>query len=218
MRNSLKQNRLSQTVLNIFAPGPYFCYACQNEAILNEHGLCEACQQQILLCPHPTWLPPLDGLYIGVQYTEPIKNAVLRLKNGRDFSYVPFLAQYMEIPDEWQVDLLVPIPIHPIHELLRGFNQSELLTQYLSSKYHVPYSVELLLKKRFTKQQKRLTADARRKNVRNSFYAEPECKGLNIVLVDDVFTTGATMYECAKVLKKAGAARVYGCCVASPKA
>lgn len=218
MKNFLNPNWLSKAVVSTFSPGPYICYACQNEARLNEHGLCADCQQQILLCPHPTWLPPLDGLFIGVQYTEPIKNAVLRLKSGHDFSYVPFLAQYMEIPDEWSVDLLVPIPIHPIHEWLRGFNQSELLTQYLSSRYRIPYSNELLLKKKFTRQQKRLTADARRKNVRNSFYAEPECKGLHIVLVDDVFTTGATMYECAKVLKKAGAARVYGCCVASPKA
>lgn len=202
--------------LDAFAPGPYFCFVCQNEDIIGEDGLCETCRRDILLYPSPTFLPPLDGLSVGLQYTDAAKAAVLRLKSERDYAYASFLAQYMTIPAEWHADLIVPVPLHPIRAFLRGFNQSALLASYLSGKYEIPFTSELLFKRRFTMQQKRLTQNARRRNVRNSFYAEPACKGFRIVIADDVFTTGATVYECAKTLKQAGAARVYACCAASP--
>lgn len=209
-------DKFLHTALDVLSPGPYYCYSCGNEDELNEQGLCVECAAQIRFCPNPTWLPPLDGLSIGVQYTDPIKKAVLGLKIGRNYAFVPFLAQYMQIPPEWKADLLIPVPMHPFHEFLRGFNQSVLLAEYVSAQSGIPYTQELLYKTKLTKQQKRLTGDSRRKNVRGSFQAEPACNGLRLILIDDVFTTGATIYECAKVLKKAGALDVYACCVASP--
>ncbi|MBQ5986692.1 MAG: ComF family protein [Clostridia bacterium] len=209
-------DKARHSALNLLSPGPYYCFGCGNEAELDEQGLCEECAAKLKYCPSPTWLPPLDGLSIGVQYTEPIKAAVLRLKMGRDYACTPFLAQYMHIPSEWNADLLVPVPMHPIHAFLRGFNQSVLLAEYVSAQTGIPYTRELLYKTKYTQQQKRLSGDARRKNIRGSFYAEPACKGLRLILIDDVFTTGATVYECAKVLKKAGALDVYACCVATP--
>ncbi len=215
MQNA-RNKHFANAALSLLSPGPYFCFGCGDEAELDELGLCEDCRAKLLLCPDPTWLPPLDGLSVGTQYTEPIQAAVLRLKMGRDYSCAPFLAQFMHIPKEWHADILVPVPMHPIRQYLRGFNQSTLLVEYLSSQYAIPYTAELLHKTKFSMQQKRLSIEERRKNVRGSFSAEPQCKGLGIVLVDDVFTTGATVYECAKTLKKAGAAYVYACCAASP--
>ncbi len=211
-----EMHNIVHKTLDAFSPGPYRCLICQNEDLIGEDGLCDACRQDLRYCPAPNYLSPLEGLNIGLQYTDAVRKAVLSLKKGRSFVYAPFLAQFMTVPNNWQADLLVPVPIHPVSELLRGFNQSALLAEYLSSKYSIPYSTEILLKKRFTMPQKGLGADSRRRNIRNSFYAEPECKNLRIVLIDDVFTTGATVYECAKTLKKAGASRVYACCAASP--
>ena len=140
----------------------------------------------------------------------------MKMHGNRQFA--PFLAQYLSVPKEWKADILVPVPMHPARRFLRGMNHSELLTQYLSVQEDLPYSSALLLKSRYTFGQKRiLDPAARRRNIRNSFTADPACKGLRIVLVDDIFTSGATVYECAKTLKCAGAARVYACCVASRK-
>ena len=106
--------------------------------------------------------------------------------------------------------------MHPIKKRIRGFNHSEALCAYLSHATGIPYSTRLLYKIRLTGEQKKLTAAERRKNIRNSFTADPLVKGLNIVIVDDVFTTGATAYECAKTLKSSGADRVYMAAVTSP--
>lgn len=210
-------NAFREKALELIAPGPFRCYGCGFEAVIGPDGLCPDCRAKILFCPAPTVLQPLDGLAVGVQYTDPIRHAVIGLKSDARFFEAPFLAQYMTVPDGWQVDLLVPVPLHPIRSLLRGFNQSELLAQLLSARTGIPYSNKLLYKSRFTAQQKQLTPEARRKNVRNSFRADPLCKGLRLVLIDDLFTTGATLYECAKTLKRAGASAVYGCVAASPR-
>ncbi len=203
-------------MLDLLAPGPYHCYLCGRESVLDAEGLCEECRTQVLLCPTPSYLQPLDGLSVGLQYNDLLKRAILSMKMHRNRQFAPFLAQYLTIPDAWQADVLVPVPMHPARELVRGFNHSELLTQYLSARTKIPYSSALLAKTRYSLPQKRfLDPAARRKNIRNSFTADPACKGLRIVLIDDIFTTGATVYECAKTLKQAGAIRVYACCVAS---
>ena len=67
-----------------------------------------------------------------------------------------------------------------------------------------------------TAEQKSLDAPERYRNIRNSFKADPRVKGLRIVLIDDVFTTGATVYECARALKTCGASRVYLSAISSP--
>ncbi len=217
MRRSY-HNRVTDAVLDLLAPGPYHFFACRREAVVDTEGLCEECREQILLYPSPSCLQPLDGLFIGLQYTEPIKHAILSMKMHGNRQFAPFLAQYLSVPKEWKADILVPVPMHPARRFLRGMNHSELLTQYLSVQEDLPYSSALLLKSRYTFGQKRiLDPAARRRNIRNRFTADPACKGLRIVLVDDIFTSGATVYECAKTLKCAGAARVYACCVASRK-
>lgn len=198
-------------------PGPYRCFGCGEEAILNDAGLCPTCQRSVLFCPPPRCLPPLDGLSIGVQYSPPIRKAILDLKFGRSYACAAFLTQYMRIPPEWHADILVPVPMHPLRRLMRRENHSALLAQQLAHETGIPFTNALLWKTKYTSPQKRLLPGARRSRLRNSFSAMPQCAGLRIVLIDDVFTTGATVYECAKELKQAGAAAVYACVVASSR-
>lgn len=198
-------------------PGPYQCYLCNEEDLIGEDGLCDSCRSKLKYCPNPTCLAPLDDITVGLQYSEEIASAVMRFKKGGQKEYAAFFAQFLSVPKEWHADILVPVPMHPFKKWLRTFNHTDLLAAYLSKSVDVPYSTKLLAKIKYGAEQKALHDPIdRRRNIRGSFAADPLVKGLRIVLVDDVFTTGATVYECAKVLKQKGAEKVYLSAVTSP--
>ena len=155
-------------------PGPYQCYICDEEDLIGEDGLCDACRSKLKYYPSPVCSQPLDGIAIGLQYGEEIATAVLRFKKNDMREYGAFLAQYLSVPSEWKADILVPVPIHPLKLWLRHMqNHTETLAAYLSHATGIPYSTELLTKTRFTGEQKKLRDPAqRRRNIRGSFSAE----------------------------------------------
>ena len=108
------------------------------------------------------------------------------------------------------------MPLHWWRQYQRTYNQSFLLAEYVSSRYGIPICQDLLVRTRYTPQQKKRSGKQRRnnRNLKGAFWAAPECVGRSIVLIDDVVTSGATLSECARTLKKAGAYRVYAACVA----
>ena len=103
--------------------------------------------------------------------------------------------------------LIMPVPLHPRRLRTRGFNQSLLLARRVASKTGSYFDFLSLRRTRFTEPQTELSSEERKKNVRKAFeVVKPEAvKGRTIVLVDDVATTGSTLNECAKALKRAGA-------------
>lgn len=113
-------------------------------------------------------------------------------------------------------DFIVPVPLHRKRLLERGFNQSELLALKILEYFEWPVENTVLLRTRMTAPQVSQDEAGRKENVGNAFSAVDPSKILNkkIVLLDDVFTTGATMEECAKVLKSAGAKEVLGLALA----
>ncbi len=198
-------------------PGPYQCYLCDEEDVIGEDGLCDACRSMLKYMPNPTCLQPLDDITVGLQYCDELSAAIMRFKKHGQKEYAGFFTQFLSVPQEWNADILVPVPMHPFKKWLRGFNHTELLASYLSASTGIPYSAKLLFKTKLSLDQKTIRDPAeRRRNMRGSFAADPLVKGLRIVLVDDVFTTGATVYECAKTLKQKGAAAVYLSAVTSP--
>ncbi len=198
-------------------PGPYQCYLCDEEDVIGEDGLCDACRSMLKYMPNPTCLQPLDDITVGLQYCDELSAAIMRFKKHGQKEYAGFFTQFLSVPQEWNADILVPVPMHPFKKWLRGFNHTELLASYLSASTGIPYSAKLLFKTKLSLDQKTIRDPAeRRRNMRGSFTADPLVKGLRIVLVDDVFTTGATVYECAKTLKQKGAAAVYLSAVTSP--
>jgi len=109
--------------------------------------------------------------------------------------------------------VVVPVPLARQREKARGFNQSELLAKYLSNKLNVAF-VKMLRRNRNTASQTKLTREQRLLNIKNAFVVQRSAVGDNILLIDDVITTGATLEECAKVLKQAGAQKVSALVVA----
>jgi ComF family protein len=142
----------------------------------------------------------------------PVLEAIHRYKYQRALWFEPFLAGLLvseagpELRREpW--DWIVPVPLHPAKEREREFNQAERLAVRLGAAIGIPVKTKLLRRIAATPTQTLLTRDRRAANMRNAFALRPGQKpaGRRIVLVDDVFTTGATTSACARALRKAGA-------------
>ena len=137
-----------------------------------------------------------------------VLDAIHKFKYGRDTSLAGPLAALVRgshIPQS--PCLLVPVPLHPGRLRERGFNQSLLIARELSRITALPLAYNRLRRARDTGQQVGLKAAERKKNVSGAFTVDEPgfFKGKKLLLIDDVITTGATLNECAKVLKKAGA-------------
>ena len=107
------------------------------------------------------------------------------------------------------IDWIVPASLHPERRRARGFDQSSLIGRHLSQEIGIPLREDLLRRVRRTRPQSSLTKFDRLENARGAFTASPEIAGGRILLVDDVMTTGATLRDCARACREAGATRVY---------
>jgi ComF family protein len=157
------------------------------------------------------------GCYPGDEIAEhPLRQLVQKFKYGRKVSLGKPLGRLMaqgceEFLKGCHVDLIVPVPLHPKRLRWRGFNQSLLLARQVSRLYEVPIDPFVLCRDRETAPQTQLTEDERRRNVRGAFAIRPvkSLKGKSLLLVDDVYTSGATVNECSRVLVRGGAKEVY---------
>jgi ComF family protein len=104
-------------------------------------------------------------------------------------------------------ELLIPVPLHFFRHCKRGFNQAEMIAAELHRQCGITVERQLLRRISHTSAQSGLDRKTRQKNLRNAFHCKP-LKGVHVALVDDVLTTGATLQECSRVIKKAGARHV----------
>lgn len=148
-------------------------------------------------------------------YDDESKNLILDFKFKDKIFYAETLANMMFVAgkDIWteNPDMILPVPIHRLRLLKRRYNQSALLAQYLARKTGITTDSESLVRHENTVPQVQLSGQARRRNLQKAFAltAPEKIKGKKVVLIDDVETTGSTLNECAKVLKKAGVAEIY---------
>jgi ComF family protein len=148
-------------------------------------------------------------------YEGPLREAIHRWKYEEKSSLTCFFGEKLAegFHPYWNsksFDLLIPVPLHLKRLRERGFNQALLLVKELSRRIRIPYSKRLLRKRIPTTPQIHLSGAEREKGLRGSFHVQGDkaIKGKSILLVDDVYTTGATVNECSRVLLNAGAARV----------
>ena len=109
----------------------------------------------------------------------------------------------------WQPDVIVPVPLTNRKQRMRGFNQSAYLADRVGEQLQIPVAYGLVKKVRSTKSQKKLNAAQRRQNLADAFRAEENIRGLTVLVIDDVYTTGSTVDAMARCLKEAGAEHVY---------
>ena len=150
-----------------------------------------------------------------------VRDSILRFKYNREMYFGTHLVDWLVIAAQrwidWrEIDVIVPVPLHPRKLRQREFNQAEYLAAGLSRSVRVPVLKRNLRRVKDTPTQTKLDAKSRMKNLRDAFAVRDanDFKGKRVVILDDVFTTGATMDSCAKTMKSAGAREVVALAVA----
>jgi ComF family protein len=178
---------------------------CCGRVFANREGsdrLCGDCAKQA---------PPFDRARAAAFYEGPVAEAIKRFKFSGQMAYLPLMQSWLKRPGCLELlaeaDFLLPVPLHPRRLRARGFNQALLLARGFKE---VPLAREVLTRLRHTVPQVGLNPKERRDNVKGAFgvWRSEAVKGKNLLLVDDLYTTGATARECAQALRRAGAARV----------
>lgn len=187
---------------------PPFCSVCGTPFASKEvrSHLCGPCMTKK---KHFTMARAL-GSYEGT-----LQEAIHRWKYQGKTHLTPFFGKWMEegLSRYWApnpFDLLIPVPLHKKRLRERGFNQALLLVKELSHRTGISYLKRVLQKRKSTAPQVHLSGVEREKSIRGSFQVigGESLEGKSILLVDDVYTTGATVNECAKVVRASGAERV----------
>lgn len=148
-------------------------------------------------------------------YSEPVRSSVLRIKYDNRREYLDYYAVQMVRKLESHIsrikpDGLVPVPIHRKKLKERGYNQAYELAVRVGKKLDIPVYKELLVREEYTAPQKGLGHNERYKNIRGAIRPGKSDAALDtVILIDDIYTTGATAEECTKALKEVGITNVY---------
>ena len=184
---------------------------------------CPACNKPSPVgATHPRCLRPwlIDGIFAASDFRDPIVKKIiknLKYKNAKICAQPLGNLMSRKISGNFSALLsnnnfaLSPVPLHPSRLKQRGFNQSQAIAEVLSSNLSLGIS-NVLTRLRPTRDQTKLDKVSRQTNIEDAFALSPDVnvKDLNFIIVDDVCTTGATLKECAKVLKRNGANMVWG--------
>jgi competence protein ComFC len=202
--------------------GSRWCSICQSNTAQIGQQVCEQCGEPnnaagiCLLCQHSP--PAFTAVRSWAIYGGVVRQALHALKYRQNIALgdtlsVPLLHLYNEL--NWQIDIIVPVPLSNKRKRSRGYNQSALLARPLSLAAGIPYRANALQRVRDTVSQVGLSGKERSINVRGAFAAQSKfVRGKTILVIDDITTTGATIQNCAAALLEAGAVNVYGLTVA----
>lgn len=228
MRNKPKVNNWLNNVQSLFYPhrcllcgaagaeGRDLCPACLAELPHNpvacrlcalplaecEDGICGACLKRP---------PPLDGSIIPFRYAPPLDHLLLGLKFNRQLLHARLLGGLLAdaiVADGGELpDAILPVPLHPARLRERGYNQALELARPVARRLGLPLLTGGVLRQKATAAQSRLEKVERRRNIKGAFVVTGTLPA-SIAIIDDVVTTGSTVSELARVLRRAGAKRV----------
>ncbi len=183
-----------------FTTKPYCMICCTKFQVnINEDIICGKCISS---------KPKFDMMRSLLEFSSDTKSLVYKFKYNDKTNLAKFFAKliYQRFKNDLQdLDIIVPVPMHKFKRIFRNYNPPQVLACELSKYFHIPCIPELLFKKHMTKSQVGLNQLERVKNISGSFglHKNFNLENKNILLVDDVLTTGATSNECSKILKKA---------------
>lgn len=219
---------------------PPHCLVCRQAIGEADQRLCGPCWGEIQACRQDrcprcscpgasspctncaAWDPGFERALVLGDFSGVLREAIHLLKFqghqelghclGRCLGQAPEFAQALP-----EVELLIPVPLHPARQRERGYNQSLRLAEGLAQVLHIPLCADRLKRQVATRQQARLDVEARHHNLEAAFRVAGELPAHTCIgLVDDVVTTGATLGACARALRLAGARRVWGLALACP--
>lgn len=220
---------------------PRCCVLCGYSG-LNSHSFCDQCQIDLPILPHHCQqcaqflpssaadslkcgsclsLPPDFNLtYTLFPYKPPINHLITRLKFQQQLIYARALGELMteRIKTTWYrdrplPDLIIPVPLHTGRLAERGFNQALEIARPIARALLIPLDYQGVKRIKPTLAQSGLSAEARKHNISQAFSLTGNYQGLTLALIDDVVTTGYTVRECSRLLKKNGAVHIdVWCC------
>jgi ComF family protein len=194
---------------------PSRCRSCGVELDGRDRLLCRACRDDVTAPLPRDWrdacLLAGDGpRFASRPYDGPAGEAVRLLKFGGKMRMAPLLAEAVRplaraLKEDYGLDALVPVPLHSRRRRERRFNQAEEIGRMVKAATGLEFRPRGLARTKYTRPQVELTGEERFVNVRGAFAAREDFSGKGVLLLDDVITTGATVRECAAVLRGAGA-------------
>ena len=206
-------------------PVPLFCARCWTKIAPFDHARCARCDRPFASPVATTFSPghrcqpcarrppSYTRAWTLYPYLPPLQDAICLLKYRGRLSLTAPLARLMidALPPTLTADMIMPVPLHPRRLREREFNQSLLLADYLGDRLGLPVAYTNLTRALPTAAQTSLSRKDRLRNLRGAFAVRrPEAiAGKRILLIDDVFTTGATVNECARTLRRAGSGHVF---------
>lgn len=202
-------------------PQENFCKQCESQIVfINQVNTCKICGLND--CVSHKIIPMYEQILTIFHYDEQSKQAIFSFKfNKRKNLYKTFSKLMCDAIEQQygniEFDFITEVPMHKQKLAQRGYNQSSLLAQSIANVFDVPHSSRILKKTKLGIAQHTLDLSSRLTNPVGLFLVNPlaAIHGQTILLIDDVFTTGSTINECAKQLKLAGAKTVYCCVIAT---
>ena len=194
----------------VFVKQPY-CYQCGQPLELEEQEYCTDCRK------HPKSFESNKALLL---YDDRVRESLARFKFHNRREYAAFYAeecvkQYGNLIASYELDAIIPVPVHSRKKRERGYNQAALFGRELAKRMGLPFWKEGLKRSIYTLPQKELNNVERLKNLEKAFHiGKNNVKLKKILVVDDIYTTGATLEACSRVLLQGEAAKVYTLTVA----
>ena len=183
-----------------------FCMICGKQLNDEQRETCSDCEKK-----HHGFIRGVGAL----AYTKEIKQSMYRFKYSNRREYAAFYGEMLvrlrgHIMLSWKPDVIIPVPLHPARYRKRGYNQAELIARQIGKSLGILVDEKVLVRSVNTAPQKELNDKERTKNTKNAFQVTHNIvKYKRVLLVDDIYTTGATLDACSDALTNAGAAQIY---------
>jgi ComF family protein len=214
------------SLIDIFLPR--LCFCCKNKLLPEEKSVCSICISRFKYADSArlTYEYEKDfrtkgyikdfASYLVFEKDKEIQHLIHSMKYEGRFKAAVYLGGITaealnETISSWNIDIIIPIPLHRVKQIQRGYNQSYYIARGISRNTGKPLHNKAVIRKKNTLSQTKMDQIQREQNIENAFKLKrPDIvKHKNILLVDDVITTGSTMNECGRVLLEGGAAKVF---------
>jgi len=212
---------------------PRFCCSCKTKLSVNQNTMCVDCLSKIQRSNSSRLQREFERKFFNnkiisefyspfvFEKDKELQHAIHALKYDKKFPVGIFLgkvlaAEIKSSKTNWKFDLIIPIPLHQLKKAERGYNQAYYIAKGVGKIFKVKVSDRIVKRIKYTESQTTMNLNEREENISGAFKVKwnTQVRGKNILLLDDVITTGATISECGKILLEAGASKVYAASIA----